>query len=105
MRDDERQFWAKAESIEYVDWPAGKRRNVFADYILASPGLDARGSKGPGKIAAIFRISRSSKSSWRSGWHRSAGRNHPDLKALPNTYSPLPPRFCYALIEIRGNYR
>jgi predicted DNA binding CopG/RHH family protein len=26
--DDERRFWAKADSTEYVDWPAGKRRKL-----------------------------------------------------------------------------
>ena len=26
--DDERRFWANADSTEYVDWPAGKRRKL-----------------------------------------------------------------------------
>lgn len=26
--DDERQFWATADSTEYVDWAAGKRRKL-----------------------------------------------------------------------------
>jgi len=26
--DDERQFWATADSTEYLDWPAGKRRKL-----------------------------------------------------------------------------
>jgi predicted DNA binding CopG/RHH family protein len=26
--DDERRFWAKADSTEYVDWRAGKRRKL-----------------------------------------------------------------------------
>jgi hypothetical protein len=25
--DDERRFWAKADSTEYVDWPAGSAGN------------------------------------------------------------------------------
>jgi len=28
--DDERQFWATADSTEYVDWAAGKRRKLPA---------------------------------------------------------------------------
>ena len=28
--DDERRFWATADSTEYVDWPAGKRRKLAA---------------------------------------------------------------------------
>jgi predicted DNA binding CopG/RHH family protein len=26
--DDERKFWATADSTEYVDWQAGKRKNL-----------------------------------------------------------------------------
>ena len=26
--DDERRFWATADSTEYVDWPSGKRRKL-----------------------------------------------------------------------------
>jgi len=26
--DDERKFWATADSTEYVDWPAGRRRKL-----------------------------------------------------------------------------
>jgi predicted DNA binding CopG/RHH family protein len=26
--DDERKFWAKADSTEYVDWPSGKRKKL-----------------------------------------------------------------------------
>jgi hypothetical protein len=26
--DDERKFWATADSTEYVDWPSGKRRKL-----------------------------------------------------------------------------
>jgi predicted DNA binding CopG/RHH family protein len=26
--DDERKFWAAADSTEYVDWQAGKRKNL-----------------------------------------------------------------------------
>jgi predicted DNA binding CopG/RHH family protein len=27
--DDERKFWATADSTEYVDWPSGKRRKLI----------------------------------------------------------------------------
>src|ERR1035438_5998297 len=27
-QDDERKFWATADSTEYVDWPSGKRRKL-----------------------------------------------------------------------------
>lgn len=26
--DDERKFWATADSTEYVDWPSGKRKKL-----------------------------------------------------------------------------
>jgi CopG antitoxin of type II toxin-antitoxin system len=26
--DDERRFWAKADSTEYVDWPSARRRKL-----------------------------------------------------------------------------
>lgn len=26
--DDERKFWAAADSTEYVDWPSGKRKKL-----------------------------------------------------------------------------
>jgi hypothetical protein len=26
--NDERKFWATADSTEYVDWPSGKRRKL-----------------------------------------------------------------------------
>jgi predicted DNA binding CopG/RHH family protein len=26
--DDERRFWATADSTEYVDWPSGKRKKL-----------------------------------------------------------------------------
>ncbi len=26
--DDERKFWATADSTEYVDWPSGKRKSL-----------------------------------------------------------------------------
>jgi hypothetical protein len=26
--DDEREFWATADSTEYVDWPLGKRKKL-----------------------------------------------------------------------------
>ena len=27
--DDERRFWATADSTEFVDWPSGKRRRLI----------------------------------------------------------------------------
>jgi hypothetical protein len=55
--DDERKFWATADSTKYVDWQSGKPQEprspqtVSEDDITTTPGLHDRGSQSTGESA------------------------------------------------------
>jgi hypothetical protein len=53
--DDERKFWATADSTDYVDWPSAKPRKFvhlkpsLKTIFPAAPGIHDRGSQSTGE--------------------------------------------------------
>jgi hypothetical protein len=79
--DDERKFWATADSTEYVDWRSGKAQETRAPQTISKDDLvealsrDDPGSKSVGESPRRFHISFCSRSFWLSLWRASVSHD------------------------------